>query len=260
MSFNIENNGTPIAIVKNNDPKKHKKTDTEIFLTDKNLDDDVKYPMDKFDLKKNEKFQPIPNYNTERQILYLTGASGSGKSYYAKNYIKEFQKIFPKREIFLMSSLRDDKSLDDIKGLNRINIWADEFLDDDITAEDFKDSLLICDDTDCLTNKDIKDKVNSILDSVLQTGRHWNCYVIYTSHLPCKGKDTQMILNECHSITFYPNGLGGRSLKYLLESYLGLDKKQIEAIKNMDSRWVTVLKSYPQVVISEKDLKLVKDL
>ena len=261
MTFNIEQNGVPLVIVKN-DSNKNKKSETEIFLTDSksNNENEVKYPLEEIDLKKNEYFQPIPNYDTERQILYITGASGSGKSYYSKNYINEFKKIYPKREIFLLSSLKDDKSLDDIKGLNRINIWDDEFLEDEITAEDFKDCLVIFDDTDCITNKKIKNKVNSILNSVLETGRHFNVYVIYTSHLPCAGNDTKRILNESHSITLFPNSLGGRSLKYLLESYMGLDKKQIEKIKNLDSRWVTILKTYPQVVISEKDLKLVKKL
>jgi hypothetical protein len=48
--------------------------------------------------------------------------------------------------------------------------------------------------------------------------------------------------------------LGGRSLKYLLESYLGLDKEQIQKIKSTPSRWVTVIKTYPQVVLTEKEI------
>ena len=98
-----------------------------------------------------------------------------------------------------------------------------------------------------------KAKINGILNSLLETGRHFNASVIYTSHLPCAGNDTKRILNEAHSITIFPNGLGGRSLKYLLDSYLGLDKEQIKRVKKTDSRWVTIVKSYPMVVLTEKE-------
>jgi hypothetical protein len=246
--MNFENEGTPIAII-----KKDGKVKNPAILSVSDKNEGVNNSFNTFSLKSNDTFQPIPDPNKERQILYITGASGSGKSYYTKMYCDEFKRIFPKREVFLFSSLTDDSSIDKIKGLKRIKLGED-FLNDDLTAEDFKDSLVIFDDTDCLTDKKLKLKVNGVLNSILETGRHYNCYCIYTSHLPCAGNDTKRILNESHSITFFPHSLGGRSLKYLLESYLGLDKVQIKKIKNLKSRWVTVLKTYPQVVISEKDV------
>ena len=70
--------------------------------------------------------------------------------------------------------------------------------------------------------------------------------------------ETKTILNESHNIVFFPSTLGGRSLKYLLDSYLGLDKKQIEKVKNLDSRWVCVCKTFPQVILSEKNIMITK--
>jgi len=122
-----------------------------------------------------------------------------------------------------------------------------------ITAEDFKDSLVIFDDTDCLINKNVKNKIDGILNSVLETGRHFNVEVIYTSHLACNGKDTRRILNECKSVTIFPSGLGGKSMKYLLDNYFGLDKDQIKKIKKLQSRWVTIQKGFPMSVISDKE-------
>jgi hypothetical protein len=49
-------------------------------------------------------FQHIPNLNTERNILYVCGQSGSGKSYYIKKYAEEYKKIFPKMK-FIYSVL-----------------------------------------------------------------------------------------------------------------------------------------------------------
>jgi hypothetical protein len=249
--MNFENIGTPIAIIKRAEGKN--KNPPVLSVASKNVDEEPNQQYETFKLKATDTFQPVPNQKTERQILYITGASGSGKSFYTQLWGNEYKKIFPKRDVYLFSSLDDDSSIDRIKGIRRINIKSPEFLTDAITAEDFRESLVIMDDTDCITNKPIKNKVNAILNSLLETGRHFGASVVFTSHLPCAGNDTKRILNESHQITFFPHSLGGRSLKYLLESYLGLDKKQIQRIKKLDSRWVTVTKTYPQVVISEKE-------
>ena len=142
--------------------------------------------------------------------------------------------------------------------MKRINLEGD-FLCEELTAEDFKDSLVIFDDTDCLTNKAVKLKVDAILNSVLETGRHFNVEVVYTSHLACNGRDTRRILNECKSVTIFPSGLGGKAMKYLLDNYFGLDKEQIKKIKNLNSRWVTIQKGFPMSVMSEKECFLLND-
>ena len=65
-----------------------------------------------------------------------------------------------------------------------------------------------------------------------------------TNHLPTNGKDTRRILNEAHTITYFPHSAGGE-IKYMLEEYVGLDKKQIAYMKKRCSRWCTVFKNYP---------------
>ena len=88
---------------------------------------------------------------------------------------------------------------------------------------------------------------------MLEIGRHHNVSVIFTSHNATMGLDTKRILNECHSITLFPKNLGGKTSKYLLDGYVGMDKDQIKKLKKVNSRWVTILKTYPQMVISEKE-------
>ena len=245
--MNVENKGQAVALIQESDKKK-----PNTILSIEPKKENVLTYMKELKVKDGQHFQQIPNISVERNILYITGASGSGKSYYTKNFVEQYKKIYPKREVYLFSSLSDDSSIDKIKKLRRIKLTP-EFLNEDITAKDFVDSLVIFDDTDCITDKKVKLKVNGILNSLLETGRHFNASVIYTSHSACNGADTKKILNECHSITIFPHGLGGRSLKYLLEQYLGLDKAQIARVKHLNSRWVTIIKSYPMVVLSEKE-------
>jgi hypothetical protein len=260
MSVNLENIGIPLAIIVNKNDKgdnKKKKTPTPIVSVSDSKEGVIR-PTTELSLRDKPDliFQPIPNPETERQILYITGSSGSGKSYFTRKYCSEFAKLFPKRQIYLFSSIAEDDSIDSIKGLNRMKLTP-EFLEENWEIEDFRDSLVIFDDTDCITDKKTRLKVNGILNMILETGRHTNTYCIYTSHLACAGNDTKRILNEAHSITFFPATAGGRTLKYLLESYMGLDKEQIQKVKHLPSRWVTVCKSYPKCILSEKDVFLI---
>jgi hypothetical protein len=245
--MNVEQIGTPIAIIKN----EGKKTKQSPIIS---IDDSetARTNYNEIKLKSGEKFQQIPNPNTERQILYITGRSGSGKSYYTLHYCMEYKRMYPKRNIYLFSALESDSTLDKLKGLQRFKL-SEEFCEEDIQAEDFKDSLCIWDDTDVITNKLIRNKVNQIMNQVLQVGRHHNISAIITTHTACNGGATKIILNEAHSVTIFPNGLGGKSLKYLLDSYLGLDKHQIKKIKKLKSRWVTIIKSYPMAILSENE-------
>lgn len=240
MSLNFEDIGKMIATI-------GKKV---VYLNDKPVEDGV----DSMKAKNGNVFQHIPDKKTERAVLYITGQSGSGKSFYTKNYIEQYHKMFPKREVFVFSSLDSDTTLDKLKILKRIKIKQDSFLNSELTAEDFKDSLCIFDDCDVISNKVIKHKVFSILNSILETGRHFNTSVIFTSHNATMGLDTKRILNECHSITIFPRNIGGKTSKYLLDQYLGLDKTQIMRIKKCEGRWCTIMKSYPIVVLTENEV------
>lgn len=257
-SFTFDNNiGVPIAKIEYKD-KKGQRGGSPVISLDTEGDAYTKYPA--IQLREGETFQPVVDTSKERNILYVTGASGSGKSYYTQAYAKEYKKKFPDNEVFLFSSISEDSSIDKIKGLHRINIKNADFLKDELTAKDFANSLVIFDDTDVIPDKKIRNKVNAVRDSILETGRHFKVFCIFTSHIACNAVETKRILNESHTITFFPSSMNGRALQYLLGSYLGFDKDQIKAIKGVDSRWVTIYKTYPQVILTQKFCGLVKDV
>ena len=54
----------------------------------------------------------LPNMNL-RDIVYISGPQGSGKSTYTKNYITQFNKLFDK-DIFLISRIKNDSSFADL--------------------------------------------------------------------------------------------------------------------------------------------------
>ena len=213
----------------------------------------------KLETTEKDPFRQAVNKDTERQILYITAPSGSGKSYYTRQFIEDYHKAYPKRNVYVFSSLSECATLDKLKYLKRIKIKEAKFLGLDLTAEDFKESLCIFDDTDCLTNKLIKLKVFTLLNSILETGRHFKVSCVFTSHNANAGLDTKRILNEAHSITIFPKNMGNRQLKYLLGEYLGFDKDEIKKLKKCNGRWTTITKTYPMCFFSHTEM-YIKDM
>jgi Cdc6-like AAA superfamily ATPase len=158
-------------------------------------------------------FTLLPS-KTGRTIFYITAPSGSGKSYLAKEIIQEYHKMFPKRPVYVFSSLDSDETLDTLKYIKRIKIGKEQFLESELTAEDFKDSMVLYDDIDVISNKKVLKKVQDSLISILQTGRHFNVSCIYTSHSSTAGHATKIILNEAHVIVIFPSTSGGKMMRY----------------------------------------------
>lgn len=202
--------------------------------------------------------QHCPDPNTERQILYITGASGSGKSRYAANYIKLYKKIHPNNPIYVFSALKDDKSLDTIKP-KRIKISKETLIDDPIVMEDLKNSLVIFDDIDCISDKVLKNAVYNILNEILETGRHYFCSCILTNHLPSNGNHTRRILNECHTVTYFPHSGNSGKIKKFLMDQIGIEKEDFIRNKKSKSRWATIFKNYPMVNMTEHEIRLLDD-
>jgi hypothetical protein len=246
--MNYNRDGSPIfKIIRKTGNGKESEKIVYLDSNPESLQDSIK----EIKLKTGERIQQTIDIDKERTILLVTGPSGSGKSYYSKHFIMEYKKIYPKRSIYLFSSLTSDPTIDSIKNLKRIKLDSN-FMQATFEISDFKNTLIIFDDCDCITNKNTRDKINSLQSLILETGRHTNTSVIITSHLATRGAESKRILNECHTITVFPQSAGGKSLNYLLNQYLGLSNSQILKIKKLPTRWITVVKSCPTTVFYEK--------
>lgn len=197
----------------------------------------------------------IPNLDT-RECLYIAAPSGSGKSYWCRGYAQQFNRIFPKRKVVLISKVSDDSSLKGIKNLVEMPL---ELLADDeghIEAEDLESTLTVFDDTDTFRNKKVRDEIKELKHDVLEIGRHDNVYCLITSHLISNYSHTRTVLNESHGIVFFPSSGSKHQISYVLKNYCGLDKRDISKIYSLNSRWVLIMKHYPVCVVYEKGVYL----
>lgn len=258
MALNYEGIGTPICEIRANEGKKR---GTLLSLASPEEMDGVIHGFDEYSLQNTRgrdfHFEVAVNTETERQILYVAGASGSGKSFWCRRYVEAYQKAYPKNEVYLFSSIDEDSSIDKIKNLHRIKI-SEALIEDGLGAKDFENSCVIMDDVDTLTNSKLRKAVMKIQDDILQCGRHYKVTALITSHVATNGKDTRLILGEAHVITFFPQMMPQRSLKYLLESYMGLSKEDISKVKNLPGRSVSYIKGFPRCLVSDKEVMVLK--
>ena len=197
----------------------------------------------------NGTIQPIPSID-EREIIYICGPSGSGKSVFASNYIKQYNKLFHKNPIYVFSRVENDPAFDKLKNLNYIPLTED-ILDKEIHSNQFTDSLVLFDDIDTEPNPKIKEYLDKLKAELLETGRHTNTYLVITSHLISNYRETRKVLNEFHAIVLFPSSGGRSQMDYILSRQFGLTKKNITRLFDLvkGSRWIFIYKHYPQYVI-----------
>ena len=113
------------------------------------------------------------------------------------------------------------------------DIRSTSLISDPLTGDDFRDSMVIFDDIDVISNKKHRDAVYNLLNALLETGRHTKTSVFISNHLPTAGKDTRRVLNEAHSVIWFPHSGSGVGMKRLLCDYLGLDKDINKKLRKM---------------------------
>ena len=260
MSFNNEEIGTPFILVRGG------KSDGEIIYVSTGNEEEKgkKSILKKEALKKitSEKGKLYQIPNDKIRVVYITGPSGSGKSTKVKDYASMYKKLHPEAEIFLFSRLNHDISLE---GLDVRRVFlSEELVENPLEIEEVKEnSMVIFDDCDAISNKKLSDSIYKFQMQLLELGRHMNIQVVMTSHLIIGAKSqaqARTILNEMQSLTVFPGSGSASQISYVAGKYFGMTKKQITKLLTMDSRAVTIIKTYPQFVIAEHEACFVSEL
>lgn len=242
--LNYENEGTRICRIA--DSKKHINKTISVYG-----DDDEGFKELTLPDNDASHFQIVPT-NKERTVQFVCGSSGSGKSYFTAQYVKEYRKMFPDRQVYLFSAMPKDDNFDKLGYVKRIKM-DDTLITDPLYVGDFEKSLVVFDDCDTL-KKLMRDALYILRDKILELGRHLSIDCVFLSHL-CSGLELRRVLNESMIITMFPANFN-RQYKYLLENYLGLEKKQIQRVKKSRSRAVSFVRSFPNVVIEHKNIRI----
>jgi hypothetical protein len=194
-------------------------------------------------------FEP-PHDPKQRFILATMASSGAGKSTQIALCAQRYHTLYPRRPIVLMSRLDEDETLDQLPYIRRINV--NSLLDNPFDLKELQDCLLIIDDVEGLPIQ-LEKAVQQVLELVLTQGRHTNTSLLYSAHNLTSGNKTRTLLNEAHAYLVFPHATSMMQLKYLLERYAGLDRKEIAAIRKLPSRWVCITRRYPTAIFGEHE-------
>ena len=206
-------------------------------------------------LPPNSTFSLMPNPDSKtREVWYIAGPSGSGKSYVAKGLAMEYHSMFPDRPIYLLSKLAEDSTLDKLKYLIRIDP-AKLVQDPIVDLEMLKDCMLIADDVDTF-DKETDKVVQKLIDDIATMGRHSNTTLLFLTHYLSNYKKSRLLLMEATHFVLYPMSTGSHAFNYTMKTYLGLDKDEAQEIRKSGSRWVCLRKSFPQYMITEHSAKI----
>ena len=63
----------------------------------------------------------VKDPDQERICLYIVGASGSGKSYWTTQFVKQYKLTNKTKKIYLISPIIDDKNINSLKPI-RLNL------------------------------------------------------------------------------------------------------------------------------------------
>jgi hypothetical protein len=213
----------------------------------------------RIELDTDSMLQPIPSPDeNKREVWYVAGQSGAGKSYFARGLAEAYKKLYPDREVYLVSKLNEDTTLDTMKVGKPKRINVETFLTDPPQLEEFKDCLLIADDYDTFTPP--YDKViQQLIDDLCAMGRHQRCSLILATHRLTNYAKTRLQLNEATHIVVYPMATAFHPLKYLLKQYVGLTDNQVRKLKSLGSRWVVFSRNFPAYMLTEHGACLLSD-
>lgn len=244
----------PIAIVKGDDKRFHNKF---LYLDTR----DKPEGSVKVEIPDDCMFQMLPTTDEDKRFVgYLAGASGSGKSYIARQIADNYRRMFPGRPVYLISKLEEDDTIDSMATGKPIRLDWKRWLEEgtpDINA--LSNSLVIADDYDTIDGK-AGDMILSFLNDIAIMGRkhtdnQGNVSLLCLTHYLTNYKKTRLLLNEAHFYVVYPTATSAHALKYLLKHYMGLDDDKIKQLRKM-GRWVMCWKMFPQYIMSAHHCEL----
>lgn len=207
--------------------------------------------------------------------IFLTGPSGSGKSFLATQIMKHDHK---QRPIIIFSKIADDESLQDLKKLKlgkglekrldlekedgkprmiKIALNTDADLLNLPCNEELKNCVCLFDDIDAFP-KDVSDFINFYRNSILECGRHHNITVLSTSHQLFNWAKTRVLLNESELVCLFPHS-NKRSSMQFLKDRMGIHRDLAHRIveESMDAGRSLICKlSCPNLIMHEKGVIL----
>ncbi len=210
-------------------------------------------PVVRLEVTEGNKFVSIPFIpKDQRSAFFISGVSGSGKSTSGAMTVKLVRSIkeFKKYKTYLITLKKEkDPAFAKLK-----NFWPLDLTDRDTLAEledtEFENCIVIFDDWE-RADRDLLVWIFDLQRKLLELSRNRRVIPIVMTHVTQQGYLTKGIIFECDTYIMYHRNNFNACKRFLL-AYLDVTKEMIEEIKTMKGRFITVRKSFPTHLLSEK--------
>lgn len=161
---------------------------------------------------------PALGYNTFDGHVYISGATGAGKSYFIRKMVDK-DKLGRKCVLFTDLEKEDPA----YQGMNYVKYSEKGPYNTEWLRKNQDNKIMIFDDVQ------YNDEINSYRDKLLEKGRHHNILVICVNHKLQDYWSSKVPLNECRYVVCFPCSNRGSAAKFL-RSELELNKQKTENI------------------------------
>jgi hypothetical protein len=208
-----------------------------------NMDDKTEKKTIEIDSSKLD-VEPLFPISNEGLGIIISGEQGSGKSTMGAIFVQQYEKMYPKNGLFLIS--QKDKSVDqNLRGINRLTQLDDEIIND-FQIDAFSNSLFLIDDSDFGNNYKA---VMSLLNLISTVGREYNISWIFITHFNSRLNQTLAYKESKVYITYNDNLNNNR----MLMCHMGLNKTAIEKLISMNASFYIFSKIW-NILITDKSI------
>lgn len=206
------------------------------------------------DLKTSKGMFKLPNVIT-RDAINIYGVAGSGKTYWAAEYMKIYKSLFPDNQIYLITTNQAKDNLYTGFGIKKLNVSNKDMLDNyKFSENDFSNSLVVFDDIES-SDKDVYTWIRNLRDMLFQKSRKVNTEILNIIHKGLDNKMTVIPNRECNGGVFFPRHSWSEAKK-ILELYFDMTNAQIDKIYSLrnKTRSLYICKVYPKYVIYDEGI------
>jgi len=197
---------------------------------------------------------PVPPKRPFQVCIF--GPTNSGKSYWAgSTYMKAYAYYNPSRPIYVCAfGDQEDEAFDDVPNVQYLKI-DESILKDPFSTSEFSECLIVFDDIESLA-VNLREAVTTFRDQCLAAGRKLGISVIAIAHEIFGGLTSRSSILESEFVVLFNQGMVEPIEKMLKKKY-GMSKDIIHFILNSKTRWVMLKRTFPQAIITPREIRCI---
>ena len=195
-------------------------------------------------------------------VLFVSGISGSGKSYFVGSYLSTVQDFHPDTKIKIYSQLDGDSAYTNLNNAFKVDLSPENELIYENEVSDLKTGdYCVFDDIDSIANEKLCKRIYELIKQMVNLGRHAGISVIFVNHTLKDFLRTKYILAEATHFVVFPNCNVKVKIIEFLREQLGLSLKQAKELLSRDlkTRYFLFSKSNPLYYLTENEAGLLGD-